>query len=354
MIFYYLQFSLKVKEKKQGSQIMHYLYQFLDKLDTPIYIGITGDIKTRINTQHFGKGGHLSDECYEEAYMVLYCQCLSEDDAKIRERYFINKLSPKYNNKMKNGSKFSFEIPEAEWKYLPIDKNKITKNKQKKRIVHLKNLNLSYKYKAYKSLSSGKIQLLEKINCNPTILKEKKSPFADHQSFKISVLSINGITWTFVQGVREWLDNNSGEGSVISTIKLINESILNINEVCITTDRELIKKSLRANGGQLSGGLIYPSYPKTAVLVSIETIERIIKYIIDKELNKYVRELERKGYIRLNVYRPKGNIDERLYSLDDFINASKKNMTYLGDKLLSAQDVIDVFESFKSEALIQG
>jgi predicted GIY-YIG superfamily endonuclease len=69
---------------------MNHIYQFLNKNEEVIYVGITQDIKTRIRSQHFTAGGHLPKDCYEEAEMVLYSECLSHDDARIKERYLMH------------------------------------------------------------------------------------------------------------------------------------------------------------------------------------------------------------------------------------------------------------------------
>ena len=104
---------------------MNYIYQFLNKNEEVIYVGITQDIKARIRSQHFTVGGHLPKDCYEEAEMVLYSECLSHDDARIKEHYLINKLQPKFNTMMNNGSRFNFEIDDFKWKYIGVDKSEI-------------------------------------------------------------------------------------------------------------------------------------------------------------------------------------------------------------------------------------
>jgi predicted GIY-YIG superfamily endonuclease len=104
---------------------MHYVYKFLDAEEKPIYVGITGNLKGRIRSQHFTSNGHLPKECYQEAEIVVYSECVSVDDAKIRGRYLINQLAPRFNDKMNNGSQFSFKIDDFDWKYIGIDKARI-------------------------------------------------------------------------------------------------------------------------------------------------------------------------------------------------------------------------------------
>lgn len=102
-----------------------YVYKFLNNNNEVIYVGITGCLKGRIRSQHFTSHGHLPNECYEETEVVVYSECITSDDVKIKERYLINRLSPKYNVKMNNGSQFGFEIDDFNWKYIAIDKTRI-------------------------------------------------------------------------------------------------------------------------------------------------------------------------------------------------------------------------------------
>jgi len=104
---------------------MNYIYQFLNTNEDVIYVGFTQNIKTRIRSQHFTSGGHLPAECYAEAEMVLYSECLSHDDARIKERYLVNTLQPKFNVSMNNGSRFNFEIDDFKWKYIAVDKSRV-------------------------------------------------------------------------------------------------------------------------------------------------------------------------------------------------------------------------------------
>lgn len=127
---------------------MFCVYKFLNKEKQTIYVGLTGSIDNRINGQHFGGYGHLSNACYEETCSVVYSECVSQDDAKIKERYLINKLSPKYNDTHNNGSKFSFEININDWKQIPIN---MLDKKNKEIVVQgesdIQNTNMEYKPK---------------------------------------------------------------------------------------------------------------------------------------------------------------------------------------------------------------
>lgn len=99
----------------------HFVYMFLNEREDPLYIGISTNLTTRIETQHFKSlYGNLSFECIEETHSILYHTATSGDDMKIKERYLINTLNPKYNNKMNNENKFSFTI-DIDWKLYSIN-----------------------------------------------------------------------------------------------------------------------------------------------------------------------------------------------------------------------------------------
>ena len=110
----------------------YFVYMFLNEKEEPLYIGLSTNLTTRIEVQHFkSSNGNLSQECIEETHSILYHTALSIDDMKIKERYLINTLNPKYNNKMNNENKFSFTI-EMDWKLYSIDKHKLIQDKEKK------------------------------------------------------------------------------------------------------------------------------------------------------------------------------------------------------------------------------
>lgn len=112
--------------------IGYFVYMFLNEKEEPLYIGISTNLTTRIEVQHFkSSNGNLSQECIEETHSILYHTALSIDDMKIKERYLINTLNPKYNDKMNNENLFSFTI-DIDWKLYSIDKHKLIQDKEKK------------------------------------------------------------------------------------------------------------------------------------------------------------------------------------------------------------------------------
>ncbi|WP_454059254.1 GIY-YIG nuclease family protein [Elizabethkingia ursingii] len=107
-----------------------FVYMFLDKDETPLYIGRSINLIKRVEKQHFlSQYGNLSDECLQLTKKVLYHECLSSEDMKIKERYLINTLEPYYNDKLNNKNRFSFTI-DINWKYFSVNKEHILEKKR--------------------------------------------------------------------------------------------------------------------------------------------------------------------------------------------------------------------------------
>ena len=112
-----------------------FIYMFLDQEETPLYIGQSINLINRIEKQHFlSEYGNLSEDCIHKTKQVLYHECISADDMKIKERYLINTLSPEFNIALNNKSKFSFSI-HIDWKYLPLNTEGILEKKEENRII---------------------------------------------------------------------------------------------------------------------------------------------------------------------------------------------------------------------------
>ena len=131
----------------------YHLYMFLDKDENPLYIGISKNLTTRIEQQHFiSKSGNLSKECIQETYKILYHQATSSDDMKIKERYLINKLNPKYNDKMNNRNEFNYSIS-VEWQEYEFNKEELLKRRENNEYKsHSKFRNYSYDFQNQKVL----------------------------------------------------------------------------------------------------------------------------------------------------------------------------------------------------------
>lgn len=256
---------------------MFYVYQFINSSDEIIYVGRTNNINTRIRKQHFTNNGHLDQSCYQETIMILYSECTSLDDSKIKERYLINKISPKYNQCMNNNSKFNFEIKDFNWIYMPVIDdikiendllaessqeherikktlktrkvtpiikpiNKFSKNNliindasYKLSINRMKIFNLIL-YKSYKMNSKNVIVTVDELRDiggeTPYTLKKIKSQL---NRIKETDFLVNDDKMNFIQ--RYKFNQNTYEFEI-----LINEKFLNNSEDCTTLDIQAILK----------------------------------------------------------------------------------------------------------------
>lgn len=87
-----------------------YIYKFLNINKEVIYVGRAKNIVYRFSSHH-----HLNNNCYNEINEIHYSILSNDDESAIYERYYINKLNPKYNTQYKNNSKFRFTLPDLKW-----------------------------------------------------------------------------------------------------------------------------------------------------------------------------------------------------------------------------------------------
>jgi predicted GIY-YIG superfamily endonuclease len=155
------------------------VYMFLDVEENPLYIGLSENLATRIEVQHFKTStGNLTQECIEKTSRVLYHKAESIDDMKTKERYLINTLNPKYNIKMNNKSRFSFTI-DIDWKLYSLDLDNINTKKSLK-TESFKNKLINHKLEDDTSnlfISKLKYNSYLKVRCDHLV--EEDNPFAE-------------------------------------------------------------------------------------------------------------------------------------------------------------------------------
>lgn len=161
----------------------YFVYMFLGVDDNVLYIGSSIHLVKRIEQQHFlSQHGNLSEECILESHKILYHQGVSSDDMKIKERYLINILEPKYNNKLNNNNKFSFTI-DIDWKLYSLDAESLIEKRQKKNQSN-KLINHSF------DINTPSL-IIEKANKNnylriPSLSDEEKEQMGFHPFFNDS------------------------------------------------------------------------------------------------------------------------------------------------------------------------
>lgn len=84
------------------------VYRFLDEYENVIYIGKAKNLKTRMNNHK-----HLPESCYLEQAYIDYACFDNEYEMDFAERYYIQKLTPKYNTKLSD-KPISFRSPDLD------------------------------------------------------------------------------------------------------------------------------------------------------------------------------------------------------------------------------------------------
>lgn len=64
----------------------------MDKYNKEIYIGKARNLKSRLNHHN-----HLTNDCYNELAYIMYTSFKTENEMDFAERYYIQKINPKYN-----------------------------------------------------------------------------------------------------------------------------------------------------------------------------------------------------------------------------------------------------------------
>ena len=304
---------------------MHYLYKFVNKNDEVIYIGITGDIKKRIQSQHFGGSGHLPEECYEEALMVLYVECVSKDDASVKERYFINKEKPMYNDKLKNDSAFSFTIDEPEWKYMAVSKKDLLNKKVKSkkhglRMSELKDSKLNPGTQAYKSRKGETIKIKSYKADSLVIGGIGATTDFLGSPLVIDITIINGNNFIFLESFTRFLSYYTRDFLPYSSDRrlpflkdLLHEDVVTTEDTCLVS----------------YGWAIVPTfggYKKERnkecnknILIRAEKIVDICEYLSLQGLNKYEQEITQKGNITFCAFTREGKKEFAFDSVNQMV-----------------------------------
>lgn len=104
--------------KKEIGYLNFFIYKLLNRNNEVIYVGKTNNIFARMN-QHAQKKYIKQKEVTE----IYFAQCASATDRDIYEIYYINKYSPKYNDKQRYCVSFSHILPELD--FIKYDDNVI-------------------------------------------------------------------------------------------------------------------------------------------------------------------------------------------------------------------------------------
>ena len=142
---------------KEGEKIeikTYIVYKFYNCNNELLYVGITNDLKHRINQ-------HKNKEWYSEISQILTSNNFTKNEAHIYEIFFIANDNPKYNINHIKGGCVNFILPEIKFK-------KLLKVPQEKRV----------RIKINKTPTEEKFLYLESI-ADKRLLKEEQKELID-------------------------------------------------------------------------------------------------------------------------------------------------------------------------------
>lgn len=113
------------------------IYRFLDEYENIIYIGKAKNLYKRLESHK-----HLPEECYLERAYIDYACFENEYEMDFAERYYIQKLRPKYNSQLAN-KPISFTSKELDnMKFTRYETTPYIVEKSKEQMEEFKNENL--------------------------------------------------------------------------------------------------------------------------------------------------------------------------------------------------------------------
>jgi predicted GIY-YIG superfamily endonuclease len=236
---------LKAVSKKEN----FFVYRFLDANQETLYVGKTKNLTGRIRSTHFTNSGHLPDDCYNETAIVVYSQCLSESDMTIQERYLINTLNPKYNDRLNRSDTFSFTINCFDWQYLPFIR---PEERLKKRNIKSGPLtsclpNVSVQTRPLAVPSLAETGTLFATRDNPGDLYNLYSFGMEFEPLR--GLWMNDELWLSALSICEFsfVSCASENSSKIRVIQFIKKGFLTCDDVCIIEDKAFCRSDYRSS-----------------------------------------------------------------------------------------------------------
>lgn len=154
------------------------IYRFINRDNEIIYIGKAKDLNKRLNNHN-----HLTEECYEERAYIEYAKFDTEYEMDFAERYYIQKINPKYNTILA-GKPISFNCEDLDNKAFKIyEINQYVVENTLKQIELLKQENMFFE------LNTSIIELagmftIYKCDAFLDTSKEQKKKFKSYDKIK--------------------------------------------------------------------------------------------------------------------------------------------------------------------------
>ena len=250
---------------------------------------------------------------------------------KIKERYLINTLNPKYNDKLNNNNIFTFSI-DVDWKLYSLDtetlieKRNTTKSKFKNRLIN---------YTLLENSSFLKIKTLKTNSylhvCTDSLSDEIKTPFSPSMRYwggqdALFLIKINNELYFHHLSTLNCYDNGISTDNEYGCINYSEyNNIDNYNEkhgentFVIVESNEIDDSLFRDIDWQDCGTINYA--PRKILFIKIVALENIFfeeKLLVTEEQISYLREIIK----NINDYLPekceKINTIPTSYGIGDF------------------------------------
>lgn len=224
-----------------------YVYKFLNDDSEIIYFGRTGDLKVRIERQHFVRSAKLPKECIDQVKIIFYGKFKYQGDAEIVEKYLICKYKPKYN-KQEAKKDVSIDINEPIWveystikALIPIKEIEQYKSQIQQYEREISNLNykvkklnsenIHYEYSIIpktKTLLSEQDAEIKKLNKLKETIQKWKEYY--EKETQLSKKRYDEQKWECLKEAnREWYTYNKEINNVLG--RILKENGLNVFEI---------------------------------------------------------------------------------------------------------------------------
>lgn len=303
-----------------------FVYRFLDENQETLYVGKTKNLTGRIRSTHFSKLGHLPDECYSETKIVVYSECLSESDMAIQERYLINTLNPKYNDKMNRSDTFSFTINCFDWKYLPFvrPEEKVKKNPEPEPFASCLPA-VSVQTKPLVVPSLGAAGTLSMTRDYPGDLYNLYSFGAEFEPLR--GLWMNGELWLSALSICEFsfVSMANDQSSKMRVVQFIKKQFLSCDDVCIVENKAFCRSDYRSSVfGKLRKA--YPSEERmdeesSGVLIRTQALEGFVSGLLENYTRDKKKRLDQGISVKAFYRSTSGDFPtKRCKTFDEYCN----------------------------------
>lgn len=173
------------------------VYKFINRDNEIIYVGKAKNLKNRLSNHN-----HLTDDCYKELAYIMYASFDTEHEMDFAERYYIQKLTPKYNTILSD-KPISFDCDELDEKIFNVyEVNEFVVERTLEQMTILKQENLSLDLDISIVELVGLMHILKSKNFKN--IKNKKSSIKSYDYLlNIADKSVNKVSDEYIKSLQK-------------------------------------------------------------------------------------------------------------------------------------------------------